>query len=193
MSARRVLAVVLAAVLAGGCDLFATREPVVSGSQESLWQPPTSPEIVVTNLELAWEIGNFNDYDRALTDDFTWTADPADAAQLEIEFPGAGVLDDWDADVEVEVATTIRGSVDSLAVDLIQFDDDQGQTVRLLKYDYTVSLFTGETRTDYVGEAWFHIAQQPGGEWLIRDWEDVSGQTGDSWGLLKGRNRLSGS
>jgi len=195
VTARRLLAVLSAAVLLGGCDLFATRDPEVTGSQQSLWTPPTSPEIVVTNLELAFEIGNFNDYRRALTDDFTFAADPGDAAQLEIEFPGTEVLENWTADVDVEVATNIRGGVDSLVVDFVRFDNvDQGQTLRLLKYDYVVSLFAGDTRTDYVGEAWLSIAQQDNGEWLIRDWEDVAGQSAaDSWGLLKGRNRFSGS
>lgn len=188
-------AVVLAAALAlPGCDLFATREPEVEGSQESLWTPPTSPEIVVTNLELAFEIGNLNDYERALTVDFAFEPDAADVAQLEIEFPGLGVFDNWDRAVEVEVATTIRGSADSVAVGFVKFEeDDLGQTLRLLKYDYVVSLFAGGARTDYEGEAWFHIAQQGNGEWLIQDWEDVAIPSEVSWGILKGRNRSSGS
>jgi len=193
MIAPRVAAILIAAVLAGGCDVFATREPEVAGGQQSLWTPPTEPGIVVSNLELAWEIGNFNDYRRALTDDFTFTADPGDAAQLEIEFPGEDVLENWDAEVDVEVAATIRGGADSLSVDLVRFEDDLGQTVRLQKFDYTVTVFAGETATEYVGEVWFSIAQQDNGEWLIRDWMDVAAQGGeDSWGLLKGRNRLGG-
>jgi hypothetical protein len=192
MSGLRVVFFVLAAVLLGGCDLLATRSPEVEGGQNSEWTPPTLPDIVVTNLKRAWEIGNFNDYRRALTSDFTFEADPGDAAQLEIEFPGTGVLDDWNAEVEVEVATAVRGAVDSLKVDFVRFEDDLGQTVRLQKYNYVVSLYVGGAQTDYVGDAWFTIARQENGDWLIRDWMDVADQgPEDSWSLLKGRNRLT--
>jgi hypothetical protein len=184
-------AAVLAVLLVpGGCDLFATREPEVEGSQQSLWTPPTSPEIVVTNLELALEIGNFNDYQRALTPDFSFTPDPADVAQLGIEFPGDNVFDGWDRSVEVEVATTIRAGADSVAVELVKFEDDLGQPIRLLKYDYKVTLRTGTLQTFYEGDAWFTIALQENGEWIIREWEDVAIPQTPSWGILKGRSSV---
>jgi hypothetical protein len=186
----RLAAVLALAAALGGCDLFATREPEVEGSQESLWTPPTSPEIVVTNLELAFEIGNINDYQRALTADFVFRADASDVAQLEIDRPGEMVFDGWDRDVEVSTVTVIRGSADSVAVSLVQFDDDLGETVRLLKYDYVVRIFGGGAESAFEGEAWFQVAQQGNGEWLIQDWEDVASvAAAESWGILKGQNR----
>jgi hypothetical protein len=185
----RAAVAALLLLAAGGCDLFATRAPEVEGSQESLWTPPTTPEIVVTNLELALEIGNLNDYQRALTVDFVFLPDAADVAQMEIEAPGLDVFEGWDRLVEVEVATTIRGGADSVAVDLAKFDDDLGQTVRVLKYDYVVTLFSGNLQTFYQGDAWFTIAQQPNGEWLIQGWEDVAIPQTPSWGILKGRSK----
>lgn len=177
------------ALVGGGCDLFATRAPVVESAQESLWTSPTSPEIVVTNLELAFEIGNYNDYQRALTEDFTFQPDAADVAQLDIEFPGQAIFDGWDRAEEVQVAQTIGDAADSVAVDFVQFDDDLGQTVRLLKYRYVLTVSNPAGDAVFEGEAWFQIAQQDNGEWLIQAWEDVaSSTTNDSWGLLKGRN-----
>ena len=34
-----------------GCNLFETRKPDVSSDILSIWEPPTSPAIVVRNLE----------------------------------------------------------------------------------------------------------------------------------------------
>lgn len=178
-------------VLASGCDLFATRQPIVESAEQSLWTPPTEPEIVVTNLELAFEIGNFNDYQRALTEDFTFRPDNSDVVQLDLEYPGQDVFADWTREVEVATAQTIWNAADSVFVDFTQFDDDLGQTVRLLKYDYVLTLRTaGQEDSIWEGQAWFTTVQQPNGEWLIQDWEDVaSSASRESWGRLKGRNR----
>ena len=178
--------------LGAGCDLFATREPDVSEGTESLWQPPTSPNIVVENLRLALEAGNFTDYRRALTDDFVFLADGTDVAQIELERPGEMTFEGWGRDVEGATAETLRGAVETLRLVLNELDEDIEPGGRLIKYGYTLTLTSaGGAPTTYAGEAWYRVRQEPGGQWFIYEWEDVANSpTFSSWGLLKGRNRL---
>lgn len=182
--------ILAALLLAGGCDLFSTRTPDVASGNESLWQSPTSPQIIVRNLQLAFQAGNFNDYQRALTDDFVFVADPTDVTEMDLERPGENVYEAWNRDVEVTTAQDIRLPADSLTVDLVLFDEVIESTGRLLKYNYSLRIYAGGQPTTYEGEAWFQTRQESTGEWFIFHWEDIASSAAlDSWGLLKGRNR----
>jgi hypothetical protein len=186
------LTAVFPVLMGAGCDLFATREPVLSEGASSLWQPPTSPNIIVQNLEVAFEKAIFNDYRRALTEDFTFEPDDTDRFQIdEIERPGDGAYDGWTRDVESATAEAISGSADSLSLDLMLFEEIVESIGRQLKYDYVLTLHQGSSVAHYIGEAWLRIRQESSGEWFIYEWKDVkSSPDDDSWGLLKGRNRL---
>ncbi len=177
-------------LLAGGC-LFETRAPIVGEGDRSFWEPPTTPEIIVRNLETAFENGIFNDYSRALTEDFVFRPDGADSVQIEVERPGEEVFVEWDREVETATAQTIKDSADSVDVVFTLFSDDLIGDDHLRKENYVLTLFQpGGGEVVYVGQAWFSI-RQIGGEWFIYEWEDVrTSQTTPTWGLLKGRNRL---
>lgn len=173
-----------------GCDLFQTREPGNGDSGNTVWTPPTTPEIVVQNLELALEGGIFGDYVRAFTDDFTFTPDGADVVQLSIERPGEAVYDGWTKDVETQVAETIRSGATSLELELTFLSEQILAEGRLQKYDYTLTRSRPTSVDVYQGQAWFEIRQGSNGDWLIFSWEDViTPRTVESWGRLKGRNR----
>ena len=94
---RRIAFALLAAtaiLAAAGCDLFETREPETSSGSGSQWERPTSPEIIVDNLEVAFENAIFNDYRRALTEDFTFVPDDSDRFDMDtIERPGEEVYE----------------------------------------------------------------------------------------------------
>jgi len=184
------IAVVSALFLSGGCSLFETRDPILAGGDDSVWVQPTEPEIVVENLRLAFERAIFNDYIRALTDDFTFVPDASDVAQLEIDFPGQPVYDGWDRTVESDVAEAIRTPADSVRVTFGEpIREDSPEDV-LLKYEYLLWVFAGGDSTAHEGEAWFRT-RASAGEYRIFEWEDIaSSTTRPSWGLLKGRNRL---
>jgi hypothetical protein len=176
------------ALLASGC-LFKTRTPIVGEGERSFWEPPTTPEIIVRNLETAFENGVFNDYSRALTEDFVFQPDGADSAQIEIERPGEQVFVGWNREVETEAAQTIKDSADSVDVVFTLFSDELIGDDHLRKEDYVLTLFQGGGEVAYVGQAWFLI-RQTSGEWFIYEWEDVRTSDAPTWGLLKGRNRL---
>ncbi|NNE44453.1 MAG: hypothetical protein HKN12_09605 [Gemmatimonadetes bacterium] len=186
----RVSAVLMTAVLISGCGLFETRDPVVSSGDDSLWQVPVTPDIIVTNLEVALETSNFTDYARALTEDFVFRADAADIAQLEIDRPGEMVFEGWDRDVEAATAATIVDAADEIDVEFVLTDDILVPAGRLVKYDYTLERVVGTAVLVNSGEAWFQVRNEAG-EWYIFDWEDIaSSSENDSWGLLKGLSRI---
>jgi len=183
------LLLVLAAFGPSGC-LFDTREPQGGAGGGSVWVPPTSPEIVVSNLVAAFEAGNFGDYQRALAEEFLFIPDATDVRQMAIERPGLPVYEGWTLEVETQVAETIFGGADDLEVDLVFVSEQLLPEGRLEKYDYTLSVDRSSGPSVYQGQAWFEVRQVPGGEWRIFLWEDViTAQTVESWGLLKGRNR----
>jgi hypothetical protein len=190
--ARRSLLAAFTALgaLGAGCDFFATREPpVVDRGNEGIWQPPTTPRIVVENLERALEASSFGDYQRALTEDFVFRPDDADVVRIELERPGDTPFENWDRDVERQTAEAISQSADSVALVIELFEETPIAAARLVKYRYDLSLFSAGIPTTFEGEAWFQIRQEPNGDWLIFDWEDVATSTAPSWGLLKGRSR----
>lgn len=185
-----VLAVTSALFLPGGCDLFQTRDPIIATGEDSIWVQPTEPEIVVENLRRAFEEAIFNDYLRTFTDDFSFVPDASDVLQLEVDFPGQPIFDGWDRTVETDVAETIRGSADSLRVDLGEPEREDLPEGVLLKYEYVLGVFADADSTFYEGEAWF-LTRSSSGEYRIAEWTDIaSSPTRASWGLLKGRNRL---
>lgn len=181
---------VLGALGGAGCELFATREPPpVDEGTEGIWQPPTSPRIVVENLERALEAPSFSDYERALTEDFVFRPDDADVVRIGLERPGETPYENWDREVERQTAEAISQSADSVALTLELFEETPIASAQLIKYRYDLTLFSTGTGTTYEGEAWFQIRQELNGDWLIFDWEDVASTSGASWGLLKGKSR----
>jgi hypothetical protein len=173
-----------------GCNLFSTRDPDVSEDVLSIWEPPVSPEIVVRNLENALESATFNNYRRALTEDFAFLPDDGDVFTMQLERPGEDVYENWDRDVETSTAEIIRNAVPELRLDLTVLVEELEGQGRLRKYSYVLTLGEGDGDEEYRGEAWFRIRQEPSGEWLIYGWEDKSVPGASSWGLLKGRSRV---
>jgi hypothetical protein len=176
-----------------GCGFFETRDPQEGEGEETFWQPPTSPQIIVVNLEVAFENRIFNDYRRALTADFVFRPDPADSVQISIDTGGSPVFVNWDRDVEVSVAEQIAVGADSINVSFsIGTEDILDNGDRLLKKVYRLTVVRGGATVVYDGEAWLWTRQVANGEWYIFRWEDIRSvpPPAVSWGYLKGDSRL---
>ncbi|GJM44240.1 MAG: hypothetical protein DHS20C21_10820 [Gemmatimonadota bacterium] len=175
-----------------GCGLFDTRDPVIGDTEGGIWIPPTRAEIVVENLERAFEAGVFTDYQRALTEDFLFTPDESDVATYEQERPGEDVFGEWTAEVETNAAESIwTGAGGELELTLTFTTEQLIPEGRLRKYDYTLLVTTSGQAQEYRGEAWFSLTQLTGGDWAIFGWEDVASDSQvPSWGFLKGAQRL---
>ena len=189
---KKSLVVAGLALFAGGCSLFETRSPE-AGSSESDWVPPLIATQIVTNLEVALESGDFNDYRRTFVEEFFFVPDQTDVAQIAIERPGEAVYDDWNRDVETDTMEQVFSTSDSLRVDFDLFEERIEGEVTQLRYRYTLRRYRGSDVDELEGQAWYRVGQVFGGEWYILEWEDViSEDTGPdgSWGLLKGRERI---
>ena len=93
--------------------------------------------------------------------------------------------------METGTAEQIFSTADSLRLDITLFEERGEGTTQVLKYRYVLTLFRPGDQPEYRGEAWFRVAQIANGEWYILTWEDVHGlDTVESWGLLKGRERI---
>lgn len=174
-----------------GCGLFDTREPRTAGSGSSDWVPPTQAEIAVENLQRAFEGGVFTDYQKSLTEGFTFTPDESDVATFQQERPGEDVYGGWNAEVETQTAEAIRTGASELSLTLTFREEELVGVDRLRKYGYVLLVTVGGSVTEYQGEARFTISQIAGGDWAISAWEDVASDPQiPSWGFLKGENRV---
>jgi hypothetical protein len=188
----RPIALAAALLAAAGCDTFEPRKPVISTGEGSQWERPISPEIIVQNLEIAFESGIFNDYQRAMTEDFAFMPDDADRSDMDTSVrPGEEIYVDWTREVESVTAEAIALSADSLDVTFDFYtEDSEADGLRRQKYHYDLVLYSGGEETHYLGDAFFGISRQPNGEWFIKEWEDVRTTEGvNTWGYLKGLSR----
>lgn len=177
-----------------GCVLFEPRDPETGDEAQSVWVPPTTPEQVVANLELALENQVFTDYLRALTTDFEFHPDPTDSILIENDRPGLQVFANWNRNVEDETAQAIHADSDSLSLVFQEGSQEELFDGRLLKKPYTLTIRKGTIDTAYRGEARFFTRQISGSEWYVYRWEDVrSVPSATSWGFLKGLSRPTGS
>jgi len=175
-----------------GCGLFDTRDPLVSESDGGIWVAPIRAEILIENLERAFEAGVFTDYQRALTEDFVFIPDGTDVATFEQERPGEDVYGDWTAEVETvtaEIIWTAAGGEVELGLEFLS--EQLIPEGRLRKYRYSLLVTEADQVQEYRGEAWFSLTQLTGGDWAIYEWEDVAADPQlPSWGFLKGSQRI---
>lgn len=188
----RWIASAVALLSLAACGFFETRDPEEGGGEETFWQPPTSPQIIVRNLELAFENKIFNDYRRTMTADFFFRPDPADSFQISVDRPGVPVFVGWDRDVESSTAEQI--AADAAEIQLIfapPTEEIVGDNDRLLKQAYTLTINRAGETDVYQGEAWLWTRQVVN-EWYIYRWEDVRRDPFPAltWGYHKGQRRL---
>jgi hypothetical protein len=175
-----------------GCGAFDTRTPVEGEGEETIWQPPTTPQITIQNLELAFESKIFNDYRRALTEDFFFRPDNADSFQISLDRPGVPVYVNWNKDVEGDTAGNIAADADSISLFFATGTEEIIGEDRLLKKTYELRIVRAADVPTYVGEAWFWVREVANGEWYIYRWEDIrtTPPPAVSWGYHKGQRRL---
>lgn len=176
MKRSAVIAIILAALLAGGGCLFEPREaepPLDEG--EGDWIVPKTPKDVFLNLASGLASAGNSNYERSLADEFTFI--PRDQDRL--QFPD-GTFDDWIKDVELDVLSRIKG--DFMGERAAQFGDENGQFAREEvqvgwaeyegQYRWTLDPGDGSEPEIYAGTAVFYIEERTSG-WVLVRWEDI--------------------
>ncbi len=176
------------------CSLFEPRdpeEPIGTGSQ---FEPPTSPSIVLHNLQSALTFTNALDYRRSFSDGtqglppfrFTPAADGRAVAP--------GRFSDWDLADEEEYLQTvfselIPGAVPTLI--LSPSDVTEAPIGDSIRFEAEYSVNFPHTRTGAEQEAFgrlrFTMKLSNRNEWYITDWEDLPIDSRPTWSVIKAR------
>lgn len=187
---RKALFILMALLILGCKNPFATRSAEPPSVRRGTWEDPTFYDAVLRNLESSYNeqiIDNFTD---CLKEDFHFFPDPEDDAQ----YPG--IFDDWGREEEIDVTRSIFSSGTSAAfIDLALVDSTieinfypSGDTVTAeVIYDLTVDQDKISAPQHMAGRAIFFIFEGTGGIWKVFRWEDskVDFPDSSSWGELK--------
>ncbi|HSG29807.1 MAG TPA: hypothetical protein VLA34_15100 [Candidatus Krumholzibacterium sp.] len=161
--------VLAAGMLASGC-LFTPREAELPGEGGDPWVVPNAPKDVFINLGTGFSAIANSNYERSLSDNFTFLARPAD-------WPG---FVSWDKSDELSFLDRLKA--DYTGERTIQFGDENGQFAReevevgsaLYEGRYIITLDRGDGSDPdiFAGIAIFYLEKGATGWGLVR-WDDL--------------------
>jgi len=169
----------LAALYFCSCSLFEPRIPEEPSSEGIVWQDPTSPDIVVENMQSALN-GSSALYTNCFSESFVFYADTNDINEYSGEYNFSG----WTLDVESYTVVSQLFSVvptDSTVIAVFSIDPENpdppapADSVTIFRnYSITVpqSVHSG-TGTPAVGTAVLFMIEDDYGSWTIREWHDT--------------------
>lgn len=163
------------------CGLFRTRSPQSPSGGGSVWQLPTIPSIVISNLKNSYEARNIENTLRSFSSNFIFLADPRDTL-----LAPRGKFANWNLSVETSVTNAIFGQ----GVITLIFSNPQENTsenTSLIYEDYELTIFSNPNLYGK-GKAKFTLKKELDGLWYITLWEDTKVDTTD-WGQIKGNFR----
>jgi len=176
-----------------GCGLFEPRTPEVPG-KTGTWIPPTTPEIVLENIQSSMTQKVISNYVQNFTTDFVFHPDPSDSIDLSATQPN--VYDNWTRSVDSTVTQAIFDDVASF--DLITFTKrdttifvDPDHCVFYYKYLLQVTFKAGGSEY-FRGLVEYHLRREGGANWYVFVWidkRDPSFPSSRTWGNLKGTER----
>ncbi len=171
---------------------FNTRTPEPPEQTTSTFIPPTSPDIVFINLQIAVREKNVENYIRSFVDTtrssqrFTFVADQRAAANH------PGVFQFWELQDERRYLTRLFQALpadSARALRFIEQNRSEGATQASFSLNYEISV--RHTRggegipTIYRGLSNFMLEKNQTGDWAIYRWEDFTNGVDPSWSELK--------
>ena len=187
-----------------GCDaIFGTREPEVPKDDvsRSLWQQPTSPEIVLVNLKNAFIERNEENYLRSLVDStrsdrvFAYIPDTETAVNNPGTFVGWGINEERVYINLLFSETSLPAGVIS-SLEFTRFEEPSIPSDSALFeeiYELELEHTLENVPTKMRGIAKFRMARGSDGSWSIYRWEDLTFSSDDdtlnlpTWSELKAR------
>jgi hypothetical protein len=164
---------------------FATREAERPTEDRSSWRQPTSPEIVIENLQLSIIEGNESNYSNCLAENGQFRFIPDDV----VKSNNPGLFDNWNKDSEKTYITKLfTATTDSLkhAAITISRVPDYGDSV-FIKVDYQLEFHhsLSESFPDSArGQAEFWLRETEGSYYITR-WTDFGLADTPSWSAIK--------
>lgn len=190
MSTYFATVILLFLLVFSACDLFDPRVPQTPSGGGVAWQDPTSPDIVVENMQASLN-GQSATYMDCFSEAFVFYADTSDINEyVSYDFT------QWDLSVENATVNALFSIVpeDSTIVSLFTMDPDHSDpsapvdsVVIYRYYSVTVpgSVHSG-TGTPAVGIAELHLVEIEG-FWTIKEWHDSRHKTTPfvTWAVAK--------
>lgn len=188
------IAVLGLAVLMAGCDLFSTREPASPTSNGSNFESPTSPSIVLRNMENALAGANAGDYRKCFSDSSRGLPPFRFRASSQGIAAAPSTFDEWGIDQEEKYVRNIFAELQSGASCTVTFNPSEVTDVPIgdsIQFSATYLVKFPHTRQGAEREAegqlqfTFRLSRQ--NEWYISTWHDVALAGKTSWSLIKAR------
>lgn len=168
---------------------FATREPEPPSNIQSTWNPPTSPKIVLVNLQYALEEKNKSNYLQCFADtsvsskEYTFVPDPAVMAA------NPGVFNRWSKDAEANYVNQLYSYLPKDSLITVNFtkirEDDSPQDSFITQQNYTLKM---HDRCDestclqiMTGQSEFRMIRTQDDLWYIYRWSDISVSDSLTW------------
>jgi hypothetical protein len=183
----------LAAAIAG-CGLFDTRLPENPVNSGSTFESPTSPSIVLHNIESALRNANASDYRRCFSD-------TSQGLPAFVFFPSTqgmaaapSKFSDWTIKQEEQYVRTIFAELQEGNVCSVTFSPPEISAVPIadsLQFTASYSVHFPHTREgaerDALGSLQFTLRLSRQNEWYITYWRDFARDDKPSWSLIKAR------
>lgn len=184
---------VLTGLTLAGC-LFVTRDPEPPDAGRSSFQPPTSAQVVVTNLQNAIREKNAENYAQCLIgSDGTGTRVYAFEPSAEAASRFAGVFVGWSVARERQAFVAMTARIPASNAPSVRFFNDRFEVQlpdsAVYVADYTLRPnynFAGAP-SEFSGKLRLTVSVLPTGLWAISRWSDQldAQATTASWSILK--------
>ncbi len=189
------LAILLSLLLSvTGCSLFDTRPPETPITAGSNFEPPTTPSVVLRNLESALVSSNAGDYRKCFSDtsqglpSFVFVASSQGLANAPSTFANWRVEDEelYAQNIFAELQKGELSSVSFTPSDVtgVPIADSVGFTAAyIVRFPHT------RTNVEQIAEGTvqFIFRQSRKNEWYITSWRDIVAENKTSWSVIKAR------
>ncbi len=189
----RAAIILICAALLAGCDpILGTRDVEPPDKQTGgSWQPPTTPEQVLENMEQAVLERNADNYIRCLSDSTQGDRSFRFVPDEETRNVYPGVFDDWDLQEEKRVFREMENSVPTDSILQLVFAEERERVefTDSARIEVRYTLRAHHTRTEMdreaTGRARFTFARNDQRNWVIYRWEDYRDEERMTWSQLK--------
>lgn len=176
------------------CGLFSTRDPEPPTSAGSNFEPPTSPVLVLRNLENALRFSNPSDYRRCFSDSSRGLASFHFFPSAQGTATAPTLFADWSIEREEKYFRTIVGELQpDIACSVIFTPSEISELPIGDSIQFTASYLARfpHTRSSVEqtaeGELQFTLRLSRLNEWSISNWRDIALPGKTSWSVIKAR------
>ncbi|MDQ1265740.1 MAG: hypothetical protein QG635_891 [Bacteroidota bacterium] len=180
------------AILTSGCGLFETRDPEPPETARSNFVPPTSPDLVIQNLESSISEKNPDNYKACLSSGGD-NPDYMFVPTAEAKALYGSIFSSWTIESERSSFQSIISKIgeSSPALNLYNLKQDvliHDSAVYIADYILDVNFNIFDNQSRFTGKLQFTITKEQSGLWSITNWVDSSVPNDTikySWSILK--------